>query len=492
MSVFEVTKNSKRDPQPPIETLREMLAKPHYSMVETVARCVADGRLENVLDLLGALASSDLTRAALCMGDLYSATHSNAKAWHELARASGSLPWMRAVQERLADLPVVDAHRFRVEVLGHDSVKSASKIAKVFSKEGARSTLGLRRIGADARDLRREEVGAISDFVEAAVKSDTRSVAVPSSLSARDFQLCLEFDSSVAAVHFAPENYGYSSGARSLRLDESYRHSSRLSAGERRGRVESSKEALARLASKVFVEWGISPDLPGPCGHQCVDSASAARSFFVSRGVPCDVYLLGLGSITHNVAVAFFENGERRYQPVVIDASPFAGSYSVSGQGAPTIWRPQTIADIYAVRKVSMPFAQGYFGAYAGGGGFLPWSYVEVKGVGKVIGFAGIRDEHVRIRNCMVQGTDEFYGRGERVRSPALSLTVILPSHGDDPAPSVHLLVEERKGEIRCIECSAKLPKSTIKSILKVAEDQMPRLKKTIRRLELSLGRVSV
>lgn len=492
MPTHQPEKRSQRNEPLPIETFREVLAKPHYEMVETIGRYVRDGHAEKTQEIFASIAGSNATRAALVIADLYASSPSDSGAWREITKTCSDATWWKAVEESVSRLPVVDAHRFRVEMLGHEPSESMAKVVAAFVNKKSEAKMPPFRNGYDERKWRKEEVDAISSALESKVQGGGALVTTLQSLSGRALELCREFNERVAALHFPLEKYGYSTGARSLKVDKPATRLSRLS-GENDGEVkESPRQMLARLASKVFVEWGASPDLPGAHGHQCVDSASAARSFFVARGVPCDVYLIGLGSITHNIAVAFFENRNGGYQPVVVDASPFKNSYRLSGPEAPAIWRPQTISDIYEVRKHSMPFAQGYFGGFGGGGGYLPWSCVEVKGVGILVGFAGIRDEHIKIRNRMIAGTDEFYGRGARVRAPALSYALIPAPVGGEPVPMAHLVVEERDKKVVTVEQTGVLSDSQKRAVLDVAKAQMPHLRKAIKGLDLQLGKVTV
>jgi hypothetical protein len=180
--------------------------------------------------------------------------------------------------------------------------------------------------------------------------------------------------------------------------------------------------------------WGETPDAPSPFCHQCADSASAARSFFVSHGVPADVYSMSVGSTFHNVCVAFFQEQRptgMKFIPTLVDASPYNGFYQVSDRNQTnyaSFRNPISTCDVFNQRKASVPFveAEGFSLATTG---LAPWFCEDLpSGRARIIGFGGVMANQKSW--WPERGTPEYYGHGIRAPRPEVSLHII-PRTGD-------------------------------------------------------------
>ena len=77
--------------------------------------------------------------------------------------------------------------------------------------------------------------------------------------------------------------------------------------------------------------------------------------------------------------------------------------------------------------------------------GFLPWSCVDIP-EGRIVAFAGVRDEQLKSHLRWERGTDEYYGRGERERRPGFIAYFISNKSGPEtgPMPNIRVVVQPR------------------------------------------------
>ena len=482
-------------------TARELIDLPQYALVREVERRFHERRQSDVVEIFQILAASSFERAALTLSDLHGLTRQAHQVWDELRPRLQGIPSWGDIEEAVRGLPTIDAHEFRVAILDHDCRESAlQQLAMVTHLRGSFSEdlHEPERFISHARTIIRDESKdpALEGLLRGAALERFNPVVLPQALRGRDRILCDEFIATIQEPYFPPGGYGYSAHADALTLqtpepvkesDFRYRFT-----GGAEGEIH--RQLAARVNAKVLVPWPDTPDVPPTVGHQCVDSASSARSFFVARGVPADVYLIQVGALCHNVCVAFFEE-RGRLTPVVVDASPFEGSYSLTGEGRPTLWRPQLIENVYSVRKGGLPLVvdawTGFFGrGSASPSGFLPWSCEDIS-EGRVVTFMGIHDRPVHAARCFERGTAEYYGRGERIRALGFSVSVIPPSAAQSPEAVIHLMTKWEEGELSVMECSEGLSEALRERLCEMLRAARPRAEETLARLNIPLGRLS-
>ena len=474
--------------------VRDLLMLPHYACVKAAGFCLEHTDQALIVELVHALAATSEDRAAIFLSDLYSSTKEIFKEWKELVDAlRGTSSW-KDIEGAIRTLPTVDGHHFRLEVLGLERsegvLRQLAMIAHIRSSfsEDLVELFDFVGLSAEARRLPHAD-SELSAKLQSTAEPLFNAPRIPGELSGRARLLCEEFNSSIGARYFAPERYGYNSVAHTLLLEMPEKTRSEFGyriAGGAEG--ERNRDVRARMQARVLVPWADTPDLPNVFGHQCVDSASSARSFFVSRGIPADVYLVRVDGMYHNVCVAFFKD-DGRFTPVVFDPSPFDGSYPLVGPHKATFRRPQSISTVYGVRRGGLPFVHGFFGG-RGLTGLLPWSCVDIP-EGRVVAFAGVRDEQCKPHLRWERGTDEYYGRGERERSPGFLIRFIPKNSGGqmEPMPSINLVVHD--GDLLIQEEEGAVSTSLKERIVAVLRPQAPRLRETIDRLGIPLGRVT-
>jgi hypothetical protein len=467
---------------------------PHYACVKAAGVCLDESRREAILELVEAIAATSDVRAAIFLSDLYSSTKESFKEWRGLLTALRGTPSWHDVEQAIRALPTIDGHHFRMEVLGLERSESVMRQLAMIAHMRSSFSEDLFElfdfVGLSAEEKRLYQADSeLSAKLQSIAEPLFNATRAPGELSGRARLLCEEFNSSIGARYFAPERYGYSCVAHMLALEMPEKTRSEFGyriAGGADG--ERNRDVRARMQARVLVPWSDTPDLPNVLAHQCVDSASSARSFFVSKGIPADVYLLRVGTMYHNVCVVFFEQ-DGRFTPVVFDPSPFEEAYPFIGPHKATFWRPQSISTVYSVRRGGLPFADGFFGG-RGLSGLLPWSCVDIP-EGRVIAFAGVRDEQCKPHLRWEGGTDEYYGRGERERSPGFLVRFIPNDAGGqtEPMSTISLVVPD--GDFSIKEEQGGVSASLQERIIGVLREQAPRLRRIIERLEIPLGRVS-
>jgi hypothetical protein len=474
--------------------VRDLLMLPHYACVKAAGVCLEHTDQESIVELVHVLAATSEDRAAIFLSDLYVSTKGTYRDWDVLVAALRRSSSWATLEQAVGALPSLDGHHLRTELLGHDRSESVSRLLAMITHLRSSFTEDLLE-PFDFAGLSRDESREFQEDSEFRVKLQSAAqgrfnpLCTVGELEGRARHLCDEFNSSLGARYFPPEKYGYSSGAHMLALEMPEKIQSefgyRVAGGEE---GERSRDLRARMQARVLVPWADTPDLPSDFGHQCVDSASSARSFFVSRGIPAEVYLVRVDGMYHNVCVAFFKQ-DGRFTPVVVDPSPFDGAYPLVGPHKATFWRPQSILTVYSVRRGGLPFADGFFGG-RGLSGFLPWSCVDIQ-EGRVIAFAGVRDEQCQPHLRWERGTDEYYGRGERERS--LGFIAYFISNKSAPEtglmPNIHVMVQG--GALLIKEKQGSVSPRREATILAVLRDQVPHLQQTIERLGIPLGHVT-
>jgi hypothetical protein len=482
-------------------TGRDLLVLPHYALVQAASGCFREGRYELLVEIVSALAASSAEQAGIVVSDLYGVTKQSPQGWSEfLSRLRASPSWGE-VDGSLRELPTLDAHEFRTQMLGHDRRQSALQQLSMVAHLRGSFTQGLHelfRFIGYSRLVSCDEVRdpALGDMLKTEAYARYNPVASPDELSGRPRYLCDEFAATIQKRFFPVDRYGYGSGADALTLEMPLGSEKSGSRYQFLGGDEGEKQRNlnARVNAKLIVPWPDTPDLPPLIGHQCVDSASSARSFFVGRGIPADIYLIQIGTLYHNVCVAFFQE-KGRYTPVVVDASPFGGAYPLKGEAGATVWRPQLIESVYNVRNKGLPFVAenswGGLGSRSGNlSGFLPWACVEIP-EGRVITFAGIYDQPVHPNRCWERGTPEFYGRGERFRCLGFAVSVI-PSSCEGQTQTMHrITVKSVDGSFEILEQSSDLPNSLRNRVYKILKGQLRGVQETVARLNLPLGNVT-
>lgn len=481
--------------------IRELLELPHYALVRAVARQLEDRGVDALAELLDAVVTTSASRGALIVADLYGFTKRSSLKWGELVERCKSRPSWGAMEEVLRDLPTIDAHEFRTQILNHDRRESSLQaLSMVTHLRGNFSGDFLEPFGfvcysrlVSADEGRDTSLGAL---LEASASKRYNPVTSPAQLEGRSRALCDEFRLTIQEEHFPAAKYGYGAHAGQLALEMPKSFEKDGVRYQALGGVAGEAQRLlsSRMNARVKVLWPETLDVPSSIGHQCIDSASSARSFFVERGVPADVYLIQMGALYHNVCVAFPPE-QGRLTPVVVDASPFGGAYPLAGEGRPGVWRPQLIENVYKVRSAGLPLVasggSGIFG-YRGDSpsGFLPWMCQDIP-EGRAIIFAGVVDEPRYFARCLERGTDEFYGQGERIRSLGFSVTLI-PSPGEkSPQTLHHLTVKWTEGAFEIMKSSEGLTEGLKTGALGLLRGELPRLQETLDRLKVPVGSVT-
>jgi hypothetical protein len=232
-------------------------------------------------------------------------------------------------------------------------------------------------------------------------------------LSPRNEQLLSEFRHQIAPKLFPVQNYGYGSLSDILEISK-----------------------FSRDLWAIKNPWGDSPDAPSPLCHQCADSAPAARSFFVSHGVPADVYIMRIGTVCHNVCVVFFQE-ERpsgiKLVPTLVDASPYDGFYELDGTQwirPPSFLNPIGSFDVFNQRSSPLSFVEAV-GFGGNRSALAPWCCEDLpSGRARIVGFGGVVACQKYGGWLPERGTPEYYGGGIRTPRPELSLYV-MPRKGD-------------------------------------------------------------
>jgi hypothetical protein len=408
-----------------------MLNQPHYQLVASLRR---SEDVEVIAQALDFVAHDNPTRAALILSDLYglwghtSFDHMrhNRESNEKLQSALNKCTRAEAIKEALLILPTIDARTCRDGLVSGDELEKSR-----FTAGAMYAVMRPEKLPESLVPLKKRLFGeyeAMEFCANAAAKSFAPLSSTPK-LSPRHEELLSQFTHGVGFKDFQTDKYGYG------HIHE------KIHVGEKHKGVWTLKNLI-----------GSGVDAPNGEAHQCVDSASAARSFFVSRGIPADVYSAVIGGMMHNVAVVFFPEsksggrtgargcGTAWYVPVVVDVSPIGGFYRIESsreQPGISFVRPLSITSVFNQRQQELPFVAGDNLSKltaASRVGLLPWlakdlagaSTIEGRGVDgcdRVVVFAGVAANQVRPSSS--PGVPEYWGGGVRRLQIAFQATVM-------------------------------------------------------------------
>lgn len=479
---------------PDMKEAREALAMSHYDLVRGIAGSLKDAQVDLVRDIFESLISHDSIRAALVASDVYaSVTKSSLRVGEESRALCDILVGCRGadlLQNEISRLPTVDAFRARVDVYKVDLVESMARIlAPMAVVRGAaeRDLSDVVRI-LDDRGAS-GEYGSSRERVSQATFKEMAERFHPltdvAALSPQHQQVIADFYRTWGD-RLRPELYGYERNSSLLTLEQDVRRLSGLAAratGGDEGYAVRLREKALR--ARVFAPYDESPDRVSEHGHQCVDSASVARSFFSERGIPSDIFLVTIGEMFHNLTVCYF-SAHDKYVPVVVDASPFGGFYPNSGEGAPSYWRPQSVVHVRGVRESSLPFVDGFLGPRSPSG-MIPW-FCEESTLGRVVGFAGVCDRQLHPERQLERGTDEWYGNGKKVRYPAVSLTLFSRSGAESTIQMPKAMFVLDGDSVRVEESSKGCSPDVLAELRRIAAAHLGSVRDTIKRLSIPIG----
>jgi hypothetical protein len=397
-------------------TLQTILELPPYklaSFLDTESRQQNGGRVPEILDTL---ASQSPTRAALALADLcglrihedYQGDEREVAT--QLCGLLDRCQSLSEIRDAMQSLPTLDAITCRRELFKVDGFAALDATAAAMYAIMApysppfqleKACREIIQTSSPKEELPHKRFSQRS-------KENCEPLTAHPQLSPANQAFLREFREKIAPKLFPPEKYGYSA-------------------------LSDVVECLP-LSGDVWGihnPWGESPDLPSPHCHQCADSAPAARSFFVSRGIPAEVYVMSLGNVWHNVCVAFFEEQRAdglRHVPVLVDESPYGGFYSIeSGNRDASVYFTNTLGIHSVIKQRAAPLA------FVGGdrlrvpnAGLAPWFCEELpSGRGRVIGFGGIIASQRSAAWIVERGTPEYHGRGIRAPRPEVHLYVM-------------------------------------------------------------------
>ncbi len=402
--------------------LRTILELPPYklaSLLEADSRQPDGGRIQEILD---ALASQSPTRAALALADLCGLRiHDDCQEGRrevatQLCRVLERCQSLSEIRDAMQTIPTLDAITCRRELFKVDGFAALDATAAAMYAVMAPYSLPVQLERASrhlSRDPSTKDEAPHKRFCRSS-KENCEPLTAHPQLSPAHQALLTEFREEIAPTLFPPERYGY-------------------------GALSDVLECLPLKGDVWGIRnpWGESPDLPSSRCHQCADSAPAARSFFVSRGIPADVYVMNLGNVCHNVCVVFFEEqraeGLRRV-PVLVDESPYGGFYSIeAGDRDLSVSFNNALGIQSVIKQRASPLAfVGGDRLHIPNAGLAPWCCEELpSGRGRVIGFGGVMASQKSGSWLAERGTPEYYGNGIRAPRPELSLYV-LPHRGNE------------------------------------------------------------
>lgn len=402
--------------------LQAILELPPYklaTLLELESRLPDGGRIPEILDTL---ASHSPTRAALALADLcglriHQGPQDDRRAVAiELFRLLERCQSLAEIRDAMQTIPTLDAITCRRELfkIGGFAALDATGAAMYAVMTPDSLPIQLERAG---RHLTRDpstKDQALHKRFSLTSKETCEPLTAHPQLSPAHQALLGQFREEIAPTLFPPEKYGY-------------------------GALSDMLECLPLQGDVWGIRnpWGESPDLPSTHCHQCADSAPAARSFFVSRGIPADVYVINLGNVCHNVCVVFFEERRAeglRHVPVLVDESPYGGFYSIEeGERDISVYFDDALGIQSVIKQRASPLAfVGGDRLHIPNAGLAPWCCEELpSGRGRVIGFGGVMASQKSGSWVAERGTPEYYGNGIRVPRPELSLYV-LPHRGNE------------------------------------------------------------
>jgi hypothetical protein len=464
--------------------LKSFLDLPHYEAVRALQQEFdahpAEGALPQILDRLAHLSPA---RAAITFCDLVGASippigQIPFQARQDIAQRFAALlersEARSLIREEIVRLPLVDASLCRELVLGlkgleaYGPTEAAKELiicpANVERYKKAQRGEG-RFYDPSKLDSRRFE---LAETLLHPMK-DTPT------LSTRNQAVLDEFVYTVAPPLFPIERYGYGV----LRDSLTYTH-------QRRGLVS------------IQIPWNDSPDTPSHTSHQCADAASTARSFFSSKGIPSDVYVMTVAGVNHNVAVVFFTEGDR-FLPVVVDVSPFGGAYSIENRGSlertdsnsqvrVDFTNPLGTREVFEQRAESVPVVMGDFPWDSLATGLAPWfGCILPSSKARMVGFGGVVAFQEGSPWLRERGTPEFYGNGERDPYVGFQLVIMTPPK-DGESPRIYkCIVGDRRGDDVVEQVSEDVPLKLLHEALTEAKKMIPEVKDFIDRVGFSL-----
>ena len=440
-----------------------------------------------VAERIDAVAANDPRRAAILLSDLYSYrkpledrdhTYLEHRAYEtgmkrttaSMNRVVSHLQNRDSVLEQLSQLPTLDAYRFRREVLAHtlndSAVLPSAAVLRITGERDIPEIVWSGYLADKERDLFSQNIADV-------MRQRFASPVDKPTLSPRYQTLLEHFHERVRVENLFPlERYGYAGISKEL---------------------ERAKDSYG--VAQVALPWRKNLDLPNPDCHQCHDSALTARSYFSALGIPADIWVVGIGDTLHNIAVVYFPEANG-FTPVVVDASPYGGMYSVeapNGKKQVTFFNPVGIQEVRRIRGSTMPIMSGDGFYKARINGLLPWFCQDLsKGKGRIVAMAGVQanQEHggFFVRSFSVEA------RGRGIRDPKIVLSLTLFPGKDSKfaqksgKPCGSLVVTEKKnGTLKILEQDPNLSEKKVARMLEVAKERFSSIKKTVDRLDIDL-----
>jgi hypothetical protein len=467
------------------ELVQRIVHLPHYEGVKALhSEVIAlpdGGCVPKVLDRI---AHDNPIRAAIIFCDIVGLSilpiekgggwESNKQIARKVAAILNRCESVDRIREEIMKLPLVDASTVRESVLGLKAIEA-------YGPTKAAEELIVRPSDVQRYHAAKRGEGAFYDPSKLdsqrfeLAETLFRPMTDKPNLSARNEAILSEYVTTIAPEMFPIERYGY---------------------GAIHDTLETEAQRKGLIAIKI--PWNALPDAPSHHSHQCADAASTTRSFFASKGIPSDVYVMSVAGINHNVAIAFFKEGDR-FLPVVVDVSPFGGAYSIGERGflASSESRPESrvdfknplgTRDVFGQRGESAPAVLGDFPWDGLPTGLAPWFGCELpSGDARMVGFGGVvafQDGPAWLRE---RGTPEFYGNG--VRDPYVGFQLIIMTQPRDVEAQriFKCMLGDRRGERVLDDVSNDLPRALLAESLAEAEKRMPDLKVFIKRAGFSL-----
>ncbi len=381
----------------------------HYSSIESLINILAHSGTRLVAERLDAIAANDPRRAAIAVCDLYSYRkplenrdyeYSEYRAYESqmkrtitsMNRVLSHLQHREGVLEELSQLPTLDGYRFRRQVLGHSLNESAVLPSAAVLRITTDSDIPEIICNGYLAD---RDKGILKEQIARALEQRFTPLADQPTLNPRNHALLERFYEVVRNENLFPiEKYGYAGVSKEL---------------------ERAKDNYG--VAQVVIPWSKNFDLPNPNCHQCHDSALTARSYFSALGVPSDLWIATIGGTLHNVTIVYFPEANG-FTPVVVDASPYGGMYSVepqNGQKHLTFHNPVGMQEVRAIRARAMPIMCGDAFYRARINGLLPWFCHDLpKGKGRIVAMAGVQANQKNGGLFVRSWSAEARGRGIR------------------------------------------------------------------------------
>jgi|GEM_PF-3387554 len=409
------------------QDIKQVLTLPPYKLASFLANESLQSNGGCVSLVLDSLAAISPIRAALALCDLSSLRLAprpgeiGCRAQEELKEIIQSCRLFGEIRAELLTLPTLDAMRCRRDLLKlqdhHTGDPTLIALYAVAAPQYYLPTFLRREVWFDNRAGWNES--ALHRHYAKLARESWEPVSAAPELSEHNRQILHEFQEEISPTLFPIERYGYGSVADVLEC------------------APIDQDMWGDRDVWGFVNlWAESPDETPSRYFQCADSAPTARSFFVARGIPADVYVLSIGGIFHNVCIVFFEEHRAEYMrtvPVLVDATPYNGLYRIEPghrELSADILNPIDCAGVYSQRKKPLAFVGGDRLAVTPTG-LAPWSCQELKsGRARVFTFGGVTAQQKQTGWIVERGTPEYHGNGIRAPRPEVTLYVA-PTSGD-------------------------------------------------------------